>query len=144
MNANSFYGARTRGISRHIISTTVPDDGNISDIGDVSDDDQSDDSDGDTLYQLADSDSSSGSESDVADTDSEDNDQMCDDWTEVCSSSGQPPPLARGSGPFIVLAPQASPIDFFQSVVPAITVVFTSDRDKQVCTVKTKSSGRYK
>lgn len=118
MNVNSFYGARTRGISRHIISTTVPDDGNISDIGDVSDDDQSDDSDGDTLYQLADSDGSSGSESDVADTDSEDNDQMCDDWTEVCSSSGQPPPLARGSGPFIVLAPQASPIDFFNLLFP--------------------------
>ena len=117
MNVTSFYGSKTRRISCHIISNSVPDDGNVSDVGNVADDDSND---GDTLYRLADSDSSpQSSESDTADSDSsKDDDQMHDDWADKYHSYGQQPTFAQDSGPLIVLPPEASATNFFNLMFP--------------------------
>lgn len=73
MNVGQFYSRQKRSVSRYIVSADIPDDGNVSDTGLAEDDSGSDDSDGDTLYQLDDN-TTDSLESDVSDIDDIDSD----------------------------------------------------------------------
>jgi len=124
MNVGQFYSRRQRAVSRYIVSTAIPDDGNVSDTGNAGDDGDSDDSDGDTLYQLIDA-TSDSSESDDDDDDdgdvsdvSGDTGQTTDEWHEMSGASWSPPVVTKDSGPFIVLSADDSPIDYFNLLFP--------------------------
>ena len=114
-----FYGKRLRHQSRFLISPDVPDDGNVSDTGDVGGGDDEDDDDSD----VTDVESYSGNDND---TESGDDEQSSDDgdtptvdqWSATCKSVNLPS-FAADEGPFIILPPEARAVDYFHLFFPS-------------------------
>jgi len=116
MESRKFYGNRQHRQSRflhHIVSQAMPDDGNISDTGDVGDDDS------DVTDVESSSDNDTDSESSDDEQASDDGDASAvDQWSTTCKSMNLPS-FTADEGPFIILPPESRAIDYFHLVFPS-------------------------
>jgi len=91
----------------------MPDDGNISDTGDVGDDDS------DVTDVESSSDNDTDSESSDDEQASDDGDASAvDQWSTTCKSMNLPS-FTADEGPFIILPPESRAIDYFHLVFPS-------------------------
>jgi len=147
MDLRQFYGRRPSYRSRFVISDAVPDDGNISDTGDVSSDDDDDetdsDSDADILYHAVndsdnDSDSTDMYDTTTAHSDEDDADQWSDKYTPKSFNL-----FAKDSGPFIVLPPDAEPLDYFEQLFPETLWTRLATETNRYATEKAPAKAQY-
>jgi len=145
MDTGTFYGPRRSRygrLTRYILTRNVPDDVNISTVGDSSSDE------GDQIATQTDTDSDSQEQSDesadedqesVSSVESDDESASSVDanvtstWSSVYKATGcLPRQFAADHGTLILLPDEAKPVDYFSLLFPD-SVYFNKQRNQQIC-----------